>query len=130
MLNQFLKFSLVGAMNTAIQYGVFFIAYQFLDLYHLLAVTIGFCFAVSNSYVINKRWTFKAKTVKKDHQLTKFMIINLVTLSLNLTSMALLVEHFNIDPRKAQLASIGLTLSINFAGNKFWAFKKKDVIPA
>jgi putative flippase GtrA len=36
------------------------------------------------------------------------------------------VEQFGIDPRVAQLASIGLTLSINFLGNKFWTFRNSS----
>ncbi|MCF7973032.1 MAG: GtrA family protein [Phycisphaerae bacterium] len=125
MLTQFIKFSLVGLLNTAIHYGIFYVTYQYMGLYHLLASTVGFCFAVSNSYIINKYWTFKTRGSKKRREFAKFVIVNLITLSINLGSMALLVERFGMDPRTAQLASIGLTLSINFLGNKFWTFRPK-----
>ena len=125
MLTQFIKFSLVGLLNTAIHYGIFYVTYQYMGLYHLLASTVGFCFAVTNSYIINKYWTFKTRGSKKRREFAKFVIVNLITLSINLGSMALLVERFGIDPRVAQLASIGLTLCINFLGNKFWTFQAK-----
>ena len=125
MLTQFIKFSLVGLLNTAIHYGIFYVTYQYMGLYHLLASTIGFCFAVTNSYLINKHWTFKTRGSKVHHEFAKFITVNLVTLSINLGSMALLVEQCGMDPRIAQLASIGLTLSINFLGNKFWTFRPK-----
>jgi len=96
-----------------------------MGLHHLLASTLGFCVAVTNSYLINKHWTFKTKGSNVRHEFAKFIIVNLVTLSINLGSMALLVEQWAMDPRIAQLASIGLTLSINFLGNKFWTFRKK-----
>jgi putative flippase GtrA len=96
-----------------------------MGLHHLLASTVGFCFAVTNSYLINKHWTFKTRGSKVHHEFAKFVIVNLITLSINLGSMAILVEQFSMDPRIAQLASIGLTLSINFLGNKFWTFREK-----
>jgi putative flippase GtrA len=126
MLTQFIKFSLVGFLNTAIHYGLFYVTYEYLGLYHLLASTLGFCVAVTNSYLINKHWTFKARGADVRHEFTKFITVNLITLSINLGSMALLVEQFGIDPRVAQLASIGLTLSINFLGNKFWTFRNSS----
>ena len=125
MLKQFIKFSLVGVLNTAIHYGIFYVAYTYMGLYHLLASTLGFSFAVTNSYFINKYWTFKTRGSNVQHEFAKFIIVNLITLSINLGSMALLVELCAMDPRIAQLASIGLTLSINFLGNKFWTFRKK-----
>ncbi|NQV32311.1 MAG: GtrA family protein [Phycisphaeraceae bacterium] len=112
-------------MNTAIHYGIFYVTYTYMGLYHLLASTLGFGFAVTNSYIVNKYWTFKTRGSKKRREFAKFIIVNLVTLSINLGSMALLVEQCGMDPRIAQLASIGLTLSINFLGNKFWTFRQK-----
>lgn len=125
MLTQFIKFSLVGLLNTAIHYGIFYVTYEYMGLYHLLASTVGFCFAVTNSYIVNKYWTFKTRGSKKRREFAKFIIVNLVTLSINLGSMAILVEQCGMDPRIAQLASIGLTLCINFLGNKFWTFRQK-----
>ncbi len=125
MLTQFIKFSLVGVLNTAIHYGIFYVTYTYMGLHHYLASTLGFCVAVTNSYLINKHWTFKTKGSNVNREFAKFIIVNLITLSINLGSMALLVEQFSMDPRIAQLASIGLTLSINFLGNKFWTFRKK-----
>ncbi|MCP4455031.1 MAG: GtrA family protein [Planctomycetes bacterium] len=125
MLTQFIKFSLVGLLNTVIHYGIFYVTYTYMEVHHLLASTLGFCVAVTNSYLINKHWTFKTRGAKVHHEFAKFVIVNLITLSINLGSMALLVEQFSMDPRVAQLASIGLTLSINFLGNKFWTFRER-----
>lgn len=130
LLKQFIKFSLVGLLNTAIHYGVFYVTYTYMGIYHLLASTIGFCLAVTNSYIVNRFWTFKTRGSKKRREFPKFITVNLLTLSINLGSMALLVERLAMDPRVAQLASIGLTLSINFLGNKFWTFRHKDLANA
>ncbi len=126
MLKQFIKFSLVGLVNTAIHYGIFISLYEFLGVYHLFASGIGFCFAVTNSYVINKHWTFKSRGADVRREFTRFLIVNLISFSINLGSMAILVELFSIHPPVAQLVTIGLTLAVNFSGNRFWTFKVKQ----
>jgi putative flippase GtrA len=124
MLTQFIKFSLVGVLNTAIHYGVFYSLYEFVGLYYVLASGIGFCLAVTNSYFCNKFWTFKRRGSDVRREFMKFFIVNCLTLSINLGSMAILVELFAMHPPVAQLVTIGITLVINFLGNKFWTFKE------
>ena len=126
MLKQFIKFSLVGLLNTAIHYGIFISLYEFAGVYHLFASGIGFCFAMTNSYVINKHWTFKSRESDVRGEFVRFFIVNLISLSINLGSMAVLVELFLIHPPVAQLVTIGLTLAVNFSGNRFWTFKVKQ----
>ena len=119
-----MKFSLVGLLNTAIHYGVFYCLYRFMAVYHLLASGIGFCFAVTNSYLINKYWTFQSRGSDIRREFMKFLTVNLLSLSINLASMAILVELLSIHPPIAQFVAIGLTLLVNFLGNKCWTFRR------
>ena len=124
MLKQFVKFSLVGVLNTTIHYGVFYTLYEFLGLYYILASGLGFCLAVTNSYICNKYWTFKSRGADVGREFVKFFIVNIVSLSINLACMAILVELFDLHPPVAQVVTIGITLIVNFTGNKFWTFKR------
>ena len=81
---------------------------------------------MANSYVMNKRWTFRSSGSDVRREFIKFFIVNLISLSINLGSMAVLVEVFSIQPPVAQLVTIGVTLAINFSGNRFWTFKVKQ----
>ncbi len=123
MLTQLIKFSIVGVLNTAIHYVIFFYLYSYLGVYHLLASATGFCFAVTNSYFVNKHWTFAQRNSNKSHQFVKFLTVNLVALMVNLTGMLLLVESFQVNPLLAQLVMIVITLTVNFMGTKFWSFR-------
>ncbi|MBT4075643.1 MAG: GtrA family protein [Gammaproteobacteria bacterium] len=123
MLTQFIKFSIVGIFNTLIHYAVFYYLYSYLGLYHLLASATGFCFAVTNSYFVNKHWTFKGSDTKSRYLFIRFLIVNLISLTINLTGMLILVELFLINPLLAQLLMIIITLVVNFMGNKFWSFR-------
>ncbi|MDJ0832861.1 MAG: GtrA family protein [Gammaproteobacteria bacterium] len=118
-----MKFSVVGVVNTLIHYALFYLLYSVFGVYHLLASTIGFIAAVINSFFFNKYWTFNSKSPNLGQQFVRFFIVSLLGLLINLMTMALLVEWLLIDPLLAQLAAIGLTLLVNFSGNKWWAFR-------
>lgn len=125
MLKQFIKFSLVGVLNTAIDYGVFYGLYEFVGIHYVLASGIGFCLAVTNSYICNKHWTFKSRGADVRREFLKFFVVNIVSLSINLACMAILVELFSLYPQVAKLVTIGITLAVNFTGNKFWTFRRQ-----
>ncbi len=123
MISQLMKFSVVGVVNTLIHYALFYLLYSVFGVYHLLASTIGFIAAVINSFFFNKYWTFNSKSPYLGQQFVRFFIVSLLGLLINLMTMALLVEWLLIDPLLAQLAAIGLTLLVNFSGNKWWVFR-------
>lgn len=127
MLAQFIKFSLVGVLNTAIHYGVFYGLYRYAGLYHLFASAAGFCFAVANSYLLNKFWTFKRRGAPVREEFLKFFLVSVLSLGVNLAGMAILVELLAVHPPLAQLLTISITLVINFLSNKFWTFRVRQV---
>lgn len=124
MIAQFVKFSLVGLLNTIIHFLVFYLLFSFMGVYHLLASGFGFCFAVVNSFAFNKYWTFNSKSLNIRDEFSRFFIVSLLALLINLATMAILVELFMIRPTFAQLAAIALTIVVNFFGNKFWSFDR------
>jgi putative flippase GtrA len=123
MLAQFIKFAVVGVLNTAIHYGVFYALYRFAGVYHLVASGAGFCAAVTHSYILNKFWTFKRRGSRVHEEFLKFFLVSLLSLCVNLTGMAILVELLAVHPPLAQLVTIGITLVLNFLGNRFWTFR-------
>lgn len=123
MVAQFIKFAVVGVLNTAIHYGVFYTLYSFAGLYHLIASGTGFCAAVVHSYVLNKYWTFERRGSPLREEFSKFFIVSILSFCVNLSGMAILVELLAVHPPVAQLVTIGITLVVNFLGNRFWTFR-------
>lgn len=54
----FLKFITVGTLNTAVDYGVFFVLTGF-GVWDYIAQTVSYAAGMLVSYTINSRWTFK-----------------------------------------------------------------------
>ena len=116
----FLKFAIVGLINTTLNYVVFFVSFRILGIYYVLSSLISFFVAFTNSFILNKSWTFKSK--KKFAQLPKFFIVNVFSLSINLLVIALSVEIFYLSPLIGQSFGILVSLGINYIGNRYWVF--------
>ncbi|HEB14141.1 MAG TPA: phospholipid carrier-dependent glycosyltransferase, partial [candidate division WWE3 bacterium] len=64
---KFLRFSLVGISNTAVDWLIFFIlinVFPFFGAREVLAKAFSFLFAVVNSFVFNSLWTFRDEVAK------------------------------------------------------------------
>lgn len=119
---QFIKFALVGVLNSAIQYLVFFFLYSLTGTQYLLASIIGYVAGMTNSYILNRRWTFGSRSQQMIAELCRFVAVNVISLGVNLGLLFLLVSTAVMTPQWAQvLAMTGSTL-VNFVLNKVWTF--------
>ncbi len=133
---QFAKFAAVGAFNTFLDWGI-------LNL--LMAITlitsgvgfsifkgISFTIATISAYFWNKYWTFGAKDKSNKQEVTRFIMISLSGLVINVGLASLIIYIFRDTTlvNSAQLANIAaasatmLSLIWNFVGYKLFVFKK------
>jgi len=119
---QFVKFAVVGVLNSAIQYLVFLFLYSFTGTQYLLASIIGYVAGMTNSYILNRRWTFESRNQKLFTELSRFVAVNLVSLGVNLGLLYLLVSTGVMIPQWAQVVAITGSTLVNFVLNKVWTF--------
>ena len=124
---QFVKFSIVGVLNTSIHYCSFYLLFHYLGVYYLLASAIGYTLGLINSFLLNKSWTFRVKQIQNSTAFMKFLAVNMVAFLTNLIALSLLTESYSIYPELAQVWAIALSLFVNFLGNKFWVFSEGKV---
>lgn len=125
IIRQFIIFSVVGLINTGIHYCVFLFLYRFININYLVASVVGYSCGLLNSFILNKKWTFKTINVRKDLELIKFIIVNVVALGVNIIGLKFFVEAMGIRPEISQIAAIGFSLVTNFFGNKYWTFRSQ-----
>ena len=58
---QFMKYVIVGCMNTAITLGVIFVCKSLLDVNPYLSNALGYIAGLINSFIWNKNWVFKSQ---------------------------------------------------------------------
>jgi putative flippase GtrA len=133
---QFMKFILVGFLNTVVDFGILNLLMVIFRVYagwpFSLFKTISFSCAVTNSYFLNKFWTFQKEDKAKIQEFSRFLVISIIALLTNVSLASLLVNkigpQFNISPilwaNLSAIAAVGITTLINFFGYKYLVFKK------
>lgn len=129
MVRQFIKFGLVGFLNTLIDYILFTAFFYLLDIHYLYANAMSFTIAVTNSYLLNRRWTFRSDNPNWRAEAAKFLTVNIIGLGLSEIILFILVEHFQMYQLLAKAMAIVVVLFWNFTGTRFWAFRKGTLPP-
>jgi putative flippase GtrA len=117
---QFLKFCLVGAVNTTISLAVYYILLK-LDIHYLLASSIAYCAGLVNGYFFSSSYVFQQRRSVK--QASKFIFVNASSLVINLLLLYLLVDVFGVSKIVAQVFVTCFNVVYNFFLNKWWTFK-------
>ncbi|MCC2669159.1 MAG: putative rane protein [Armatimonadetes bacterium] len=147
-VRQFVKFLIVGASSTLIDTAIYLLLIERLHLQalvgseergRLIAQSISFAIAVTNGFFWNNKWTFQSSEVGgRQKRYAKFVLTNLVGLSLNLlilhyvakhlvpASLSSLLHHYLLDPEGliGKLVATAVVVFWNFTASKLWTFKR------
>ncbi|WP_040204235.1 GtrA family protein [Neobacillus jeddahensis] len=123
-MENFLKFSLIGLVNTFITICSYFLLVK-LGIHYISANIISYTIGLGNSYYWNKKWVFKFNGNHLTVML-KFITVNLFVLGINTLSLFFCVNKLEINQYFAQLIATTIGMSINFILNKKWTFDSKQ----
>ena len=119
------RFSIIGILNTLIDFAVFTISHSLFGINYSVSQTAGYSFGVINSFIFNKNWTFQNKNANKKtvNQFVQFIIINVIVLTITLIFMRLLIKNFELNIYVAKIIVTFIAQIINFLAYKLWVFK-------
>jgi putative flippase GtrA len=120
---QFVKFLIIGVINTGIHYVAFLFLYRIVGIDYLFASALGYSVGLINSFILNKKLTFKTKGVRTGAEFVKFFCVNMVALLVNLLALKSFVDYASLIPEVAQVCAIAFSTFVNFLGNKCWTFR-------
>lgn len=127
-LMQFVKFGLVGFLNTVITYLVYFVLVLY-NFHYLLANIAGFIAGVLNAYYWSDKYVFKLENgVKRDKCKTVFKTFasyGITGLLFTSVMLLLFVDYFEWSKYYSQLLCLSITVPLNFVLNKYWSFANK-----
>jgi dolichol-phosphate mannosyltransferase len=119
---QLVRFSLVGATGYVINLAVYSTFVVVFDVQYVLAALIAFCVAVTNNFLLNRVWTFRARDGRMTFQAPRFLVVSLLALVANLVVLEFLVGVAGVHKILGQAAAILAATPLNFVGNKLWSF--------
>lgn len=140
---QFLKFAVVGVLNTLVDFAMFQALNLLLGWVYAAQVT-GFTCGVINSYLWNSNWTFRKERTKSFREMSLFLLVNLLSLGVSLGVMWLCREVFGVTntwaagwmptalsgfvkgDTIAKLIATCFSIVVNYVGNKLLVFNGKS----
>jgi len=123
ILRQFLRFATVGIVNTAIDIGLLNL-FLYFHWQIILANTVAFLIAATNSFVWNKLWTFGDTEGNWKIQLPFYLVVVTVGVGISNTFIYILSIIFGWDVNLVKILSIGVIFLWNFLAPKLLIFKK------
>ena len=120
-VRQFVKYGLVGASNTIVQFVVYSVGVT-IGIDYLVALVLGYVAGAINSYILNRRWTFRAGHVAHSAAGTRFALVTAGAIAANLALLYLFVHHLGIPKIPAQAILVVPVLAVTFPINRWWSF--------
>lgn len=120
-LLQLMRFGIVGIANTAIDLSVFFVLTMGRVPY-LPAQVLAYSAGVVNSFVLNRKWTFKVEGKTRWGEMSGFLLVNLSSLLLSSLLLFILYDACHVGLWLSKLVATGLCMLVNFAASRRWVF--------
>ena len=118
---ELLRFIIVGSLNTIIGLGVIFIL-LYIGIDDYIANISGYIVGLCTGFFLHKYFTFKSKNKITLSEISRFLIIFLISYVVNIT--ILYFTLFYMTNYLAQIfAMIGYTI-VNYVLNKFITFRR------
>ena len=119
---RFVKFVLVGMINTIVGYGTYSL-FIFIGMHYLVANVLATIIGIACSFVLNKKITFKESKIDR-HMPFRFVSVYLISFVIGTINLILLVSFCNINEYVAGLINLVVTTLISWFGHKYYSFRE------
>lgn len=123
LLNQILKFGLVGGMAFVIDYALLYLCTEFLHIHYLLSSIISFTISVIFNYILSIKWVFDVKKKQDVRDFVIFIILSVIGLVINSLIMYVMVEVFGVYYMLSKMVSTVVVMVYNFITRKIFVEK-------
>lgn len=127
----FLKFVLVGVINTVIGTAIMFVFYNVLGLSYWISSASNYFFGSICSYLLNKYFTFKYQE-KGIASLIRFtlniLVCYLLAYGIAKSVMQWMLSDYSVSIQENVSMLLGMCLFVvfNYMGQRYFAFKKSS----
>ena len=132
LLVQFVKFGLVGLLNTLVSWSIYYLTLWIHEDLYMFGSFAGTALGIANAFFWNDRFVFKGAETDRNTKLKRLGKTYVSYGGTSLLSMGLLwieVECFGVAKFFAPIINLLVTVPLNYLINKFWTFhdeRKKE----
>ena len=127
LLNQILKFGVVGGLAFIIDYGILIFLTEVFHMNYLISRTISFIVSVIFNYIMSIFWVFDVDENKnRTTVFSVFIILSVIGLLLNDLFMWVFVDGMSIHYLIAKIIATLLVMIYNFITRKLFLEKRES----
>lgn len=120
LINQILKFGVVGGLAFVIDYTLLYILTEFLGVHYLISSVISFTVSVIFNYIMSIKWVFDVNREQGVKEFVVFVVLSIIGLGINSLIMYLMVDIMSIYYMISKLVSTAVVMVYNFITRKIF----------
>ena len=121
-LLKFLKFGAVGFSGVLVNFGVTWFFKEICKLNKYVSNILGFVFAATTNYLLNRWWTFQSTDPQVGTEYAKYFLISAVGLGIDTLTVYLLHNKLKWNFYLSKVFAVGTAMIWNFFGNLLFTF--------
>lgn len=119
---KFLKFGAVGFSGVFVNFGVTWFFKEICKFNKYLSNILGFVFAATSNYLLNRYWTFQSTNPQMGAEFAKYFLISVVGLGIDTLTVYLLSGKLKWNFYLSKVFAVGAAMLWNFFGNLLFTF--------
>ncbi len=126
LVQQALKFCVVGVICTIIDFGVLILLREVFGVNYLIANIVAFTVSVIVNYILSMRYVFQGKKdTSKIKEFIIFVVLSAIGLGLNEWLMWVSVNSLGLSYIVGKVIATGIVMVYNFFSKKLFLEEKK-----
>ena len=122
MIKTFMKFGVVGVVNTVLSLIIYYICIAINDDWYLAGTILGYIISSIVGYFLNKLMVFKRPDIKHSKSLPRYYVVYASALLLNVLLIELWINGLHISSWIAPILTLCFTVPYNFILSRLWVF--------
>ena len=121
LLEQLVKFGIVGVIATLLEWIIFYICTNQLKIHYSISTIIGFSISTIFNYWASVKWVFDVNKEKSEKlNFILFVVLSIVGLGLNELILWICIEKFAIYNMIGKVIATGIVMVFNFITSKLF----------
>lgn len=123
LIDQILRFGVVGGLAFLIDYGVLFVLTEYCGIYYLVSSIISFIVSLIFNYILSITWVFDVTKKQTAKEVIIFVILSVMGLGINQLVMYVGSDLLKIHYMFTKLVATAIVMVWNFITRKIFIEK-------
>lgn len=123
LVNQILKFGVVGGLAFLIDYALLYFLTEYLHIYYLVSSVISFTVSLVFNYILSIKWVFDVTKKQTYKEVVIFVVLSIIGLGINQLVMYIGSDLLNIHYMFTKLVATAIVMIWNFITRKIFIEK-------